>query len=137
MKSIPVKNRQVKYTSSIWDYEEDGQAGTGNVLKTNGEPLPLRSPIVSVLLEFLESPTSATTPVVFVLMNDGSGSFVPISAPFNLMDYTAGDVVNFAPNFGGAFPEIGGGYPGFIIIGAATGGKCVITIGYLDPGEAA
>ena len=132
-KITPVKDRQVIYASSVWDFTVDGNGGIDILLKTSNEVIPKNSKLVSILVEFLETPTaSAGVPAVFIILNDDEPGVQTIQL-MTPTAYSAGDVINF-PGAGGYVPENGSGYIGITTIGDITGGSYVITVGYLKDG---
>ena len=135
MKITPVQDREVKYTTTIWDFAVDGGGIDNQVVAGAGPAVPNNSLIVSVLLEWLTEPTGSAVPNSYVNMNNNEPGYSLITPAFSPLSYSINDVVNFTPNLSGSFPEKSEGFPGFITIGTMTGGKCAITVGYLDSGN--
>jgi|TARA_R100000084_G_C4577354_1_gene112142 hypothetical protein len=128
-KNIPITDRQVKYASCIYDFNVDGP--DGGVKQTT--TLPNECIMVSIMVEFLETPTiSSGNPLCYITSRGWTG--VPVYQFFLPASYTAGDILNFPVNVPAYIPEEATGTLDCIIaFSTLTGGKWAITVGYIDP----
>ena len=129
-KIVPLTEKKVNYASCIYQASEDGpKSNPPKITKS----LSSNCTIVSIMVEFLETPTvSSGTPLCYISSSGVVG--VPVYQFFVPTSYSAGDVINLPPNpSGGFFPEKASGILGLAIVFASlTAGKFVVTVGYLE-----
>jgi len=130
-KIVPLTEKKVNYASCIYQASVDGpNSNPPKITKS----LSSNCTIVSIMVEFLETPTvSSGTPLCYIT-SSGVGAGVNLYQFFMPTSYSAGDVINLPPNPSGAFfPEKASGILGVNIVYASlTAGKFVVTVGYLE-----
>ena len=126
IQTIPITDRQVKYSTAIWDFDTDG-GNVGDFVKVYpkiNKSIPENAVIVSILVENIKAIASG---VLVVRIWAGADQISDsINAGIAVDDLNE---VNQPTLF---VKKINGGYVGLDWLGDPTSGSLVITVGYLE-----